>query len=440
MSEYFFEYMRELLGKRYDAFYDAYTNKPRHKALRVNTNKISVNDFKALYGGELKQNPLCGNSFYCDVKPSLDPLYHAGLYYMQEPSASAAVAAFAPYIGERVLDLCAAPGGKSTQAAEYMRGGVLFCNDVETKRVSALTENIKRLGVKNAVVTCRTAKDYIEAGFEEYFDTLIVDAPCSGGGMMRYENVPYSENIVKGCAARQREILKDAVKLLCGGGYMLYSTCTFSKEENEDNVNYLQALGMSTVDIPLLAGTERGIDMPDARRIYPIDFDGEGHFFCVLQKTVGGKAEVPMLRKKVTQAKFGNLTVSVAESNGKHQIYRYLDIDDFDVPYCTQLYPFSIGVEAVTTELSIRESFYYANYALVHALSKEQLAALGAVEAGDKVNEYLSGKQLDISVPIRGYVAVTYNGYALGFGYSAPTGSGDYAIKNGYPKHLRIKN
>ena len=215
----FFEHMQSLIGARYAEFKAAYDCKPRFKALRVNTLKISTDEFCALFGGALERNGLCAQSFYCEVKPSLDPLYHAGLYYMQEPSASAAVAAFAPYIGERVLDLCAAPGGKATQAAAVMDGrGIIFCNDPEYKRVRALTENIERLGVRNAVITCNAADDYVRAGFEGFFDTLIVDAPCSGGGMTRYEVVPYSRDIVRGCAERQRAILVQAVKLLAAGG------------------------------------------------------------------------------------------------------------------------------------------------------------------------------------------------------------------------------
>ncbi|MDE7165148.1 MAG: hypothetical protein K2O04_07005 [Clostridiales bacterium] len=428
MSEYFFDYMRALLGARYDAFYDAYTNKPRHKALRVNTNKISADDFIALFGGEPRQNPLCPNSFYCDIKPSLDPLYHAGLYYMQEPSASTAVAAFSPFIGERVLDLCAAPGGKSTQAAEYMNGGVLFSNDSEYKRTKALAENIERMGISNAVVTCGTAGDYVRAGFSEYFDTLIVDAPCSGGGMMRYENVPYSEKIVSGCAERQRDILKDAVKLLCGGGYMLYSTCTFAKEENEDNINYLRILGMRTVDIQLLAGAERGIDMPDARRIYPIDFDGEGHFFCVLQKTSGGQSELPRLRKKAKSVRFGNLTAPAAEIVGKRVI---LDIDD-------TCFPDLSGLNVIVAGTPVYDDGE-PSHALTHALAGDSVKRFGAVELGEFACDYMAGKQIDVSAP-SGNLIATVQGYALGLVRSAASGDGTHVLKNKYPKHLRIQN
>ena len=425
---YFFEYMRGLLGDRYGAFLDAYKNKPRHKALRVNTYKISVDEFKKLFNGELRQNPLCANSFYCNVKPSLDPLYHAGLYYMQEPSASAAVAAFAPFIGERVLDLCAAPGGKSTQAAEYMRGGVLLLNDSEYKRTKALAENVERMGISNAAITCGTACDYIKAGFSEYFDTVIVDAPCSGGGMMRYETVPYSQNIVSGCAARQRTILEDAVKLLCGGGYMLYSTCTFAKEENEDNINYLQSLGMCTVDIPLLPGTERGIGVADARRIYPIDFDGEGHFICVLKKTSGGKSDLPRLRKKSRDVRFGGLSIAAAEIAGKRTI---LDADGLFFPDLSGLNVISVGTP-VTEDGE-------PSHAITHALDGESVLKFGTVELSDRANDYIAGKQIDLSAP-SGNLIATVSGFALGLVKSAAGGDGAKVLKNKYPKRLRIQN
>lgn len=424
-NAYFFEYMQSILGERYADFMSAYENKPRHKALRVNTLKINVEEFKALCGSALKQNPLCENSFYCDIKPSLDPLYHAGLYYMQEPSASAAVAAFKPFIGERVLDLCAAPGGKTTQAAAYMRGGVIFCNDKEFKRVRALTDNIERLGVKNAVVTIGTAADYRKAGFDGYFDTLIVDAPCSGGGMMRYETVPYTREIVEGCAARQREILKDAAALLERGGHMLYSTCTFSKAENEDNVEYLKTLGMQTVDIPLPQGALRGIESPDARRIYPMNFDGEGHFYCVLVKT-GASEECfkHPLRKDKRRVRVGGLELEAAD------IRNYGAVLPIDAPRLEGLYAFRLSVPLFDADKN-------PSYALVHALDKEQVERFGSVELGDAAADYICGKQIDMSAP-GGELIATVNGYALGLVKSARSGDGEGVLKNKYPKQYRV--
>ncbi len=438
-NSYFFEQMRDLLGTRYNDFMSAYQG-PRFKALRVNTLKITAEEFAALcdkyerdgirhYG--LKQNPLCSQSFYTDVKPSLDPLYHAGLYYMQEPSASAAVAAFSPFIGSRVLDLCAAPGGKSTQAAAFMRGGFIVCNDVEQKRLAALKENVERLGISNAAIVRGTAGEY-RAAFDGYFDTLIVDAPCSGGGMMRYESVPYSKEITAGCAKRQREIIDDAVHLLCGGGYMLYSTCTFSPEEDEDMVDYIVRKGFTTVDIPLLRGEERGIDMPDARRIYPHNFDGEGHFFCVLKKNGDGGASIklPAERYKRTRIKAGDLDLSVERRGDR------LTVKDFDFPDFsrTRLKLLSVGVEAA----DCRDKTPVPSYALVHALSSSDLSKLGTVELGEKAEEYIRGGEIDSAVP-DGYYAATVDGYALGAVKSARSGDGSRVLKNLYPKKYRVR-
>ena len=417
--------MKELLGTRYDDFVDAYENKPRRKSLRVNTLKIGVDDFVALSGYELEGNSLCAQSFYTSVKPSLDPLYHAGLYYMQEASASAAVSAFAPFIGSRVLDLCAAPGGKTTQAAAFMQGrGVIFCNDVEAKRVRALCENIERLGVANAVVTSATANDYRAAGFDGYFDTLIVDAPCSGGGMTRNEDVPLSAEIVAGCAARQREILADAAELVADGGYMLYSTCTFSREENEDNIEFLAARGFDTVDIPLRAGEERGIGIPDARRIYPMNFDGEGHFYCVLKKRGGAVSDLRAERVKKISTKIGGLDLRVEKVGGD------LFMREFEMP------KISGGVRVVRAGVRVTDGNEYA-HALSHALTKEMAESAGAVELGALADKYIRGEQLFVDAP-RGYRIATVNGYALGWVKSAPSGDGDSVLKNLYPKGLRI--
>ena len=424
MSNRFLESMRDLLGEEYSEFLKAYEGKPRRKALRVNTLKISVERFMDLFKAPLIQNPLCPQSFYCDVKPSLDPLYHAGLYYMQEASASAAVSAFAPYIGERVLDLCAAPGGKATQAAAFMTGGVIFCNDPEYKRTRALCENIERLGIQNAVVTCNTAADYRAAGFDGYFDTLIVDAPCSGGGMTRYEQVPYSTEIVDGCAARQRAILKNGVELLCGGGYMLYSTCTFSKQENEDNIKYLQDLGMETVEIPLRSGEARGIDCNNARRVYPHNFDGEGHFYCVLKKPASksGECGLERARQKKTRVVFGGLSLDAVVINGRTVL-------PIDLPRTDGLNVLRAGVPV--------EAEGEPTHSLSHALLPAQAEMLGTVELGELAQNYLRGEQLTVSAP-RGTLIATIRGFALGLVKSAPAGDGTSVLKNRYPKGLRL--
>lgn len=439
MPEYFEKQLRELVGSRYGEFERAWLDKPRHKALRVNTLKISVEDFLE-FKPELKPNGLCPQSFYFFDKPSLNPLYHAGLYYMQEPSASAAVFALSPFIGERVLDLCAAPGGKSTQVAAFMRGGAIFCNDVDYKRIGALKENIERLGVKNAVVTHSNAKEYRKAGFDGYFDTLVVDAPCSGGGMMRYETVPYSEEIVKGCAARQRAILDDAVMLLCRGGYMLYSTCTFSREENEDNVKYILDKGFELVDIPLPDGAERGID-GIGRRIYPHNFDGEGHFYCVLKKTSGDEMiELPCEKNKREEISVGGASVE-AEKRGDDFVIKDFELPRIKIPPAGRgTYGENISFRynrvgvPVYCESGIAGTREFS-HALSHALDGEILSEL-SVELGDRAPEYIRGEQIPIEAP-HGQRIATVNGYALGWVKSARSGDGTSVLKNLYPKALR---
>lgn len=436
--DYFFEQMRALLGGRYNDFIAAYETKPRHKALRVNTAKLSVENFLALAGNDraLKPNPLCAQSFYTAVKPSLDPLYHAGLYYMQEPSASAAVEAFSPFIGRRVLDVCAAPGGKSTQVAAKMKGGVIFCNDVDRKRVSALEENIARLGIRNAVTTLASAKDYRNAGFDGYFDTLVVDAPCSGGGMMRYENVPYSAEIVAGCAARQREILDDATELLSVGGYLLYSTCTFAPEEDEKTVEYIIEKGFEPVDTPLEAGEERGLGIPQARRIYPHNFDGEGHFFCILKKlenTNSPRALEPCAikcaRLKTKKVRVFGKSADAAVIGG---IPTLVDLDTFELPESGLRY------RTVGAPVFERDGRERASYAYSHALSAGELSEVPTVELDEEnAMRYIAGEQIFADAE-KGEVVVTHKGFALGTGRCAPDGAGTTVVKNLYPKHLRI--
>ncbi len=426
--------MQSLLGSEYDDFKRAYDGKPRHKALRVNTLKISAEEFAALAhktgGYDLRANPLCENGFYTSVKPSLDPLYHAGLYYMQEPSAQSAVAAFMPYIGSRVLDLCAAPGGKATQAAAAMRGGVIFCNDTDYKRAGALVENVERLGIKNAVVTVGEAKDYRRAGFDGFFDTLIVDAPCSGGGMMRYESVPYSEEIVTGCAERQRAILDDAAELVAHGGYMLYSTCTFSREEDEANVEYLLDKGFVAVDLPLRRGEARGIGVPEARRIYPHNFDGEGHFYCVLKKVVETACD-----KRIAKHKTDEVSV------GGYKTARFTDLGilPMELPELDGLNVVRAGVAVFDAVRKDPHKRGEASHALVHALDRDQLNEFGTAELTKTQAEmYIRGEQLSAENLSAGVKIATIDGYALGLVKVAGNGAGDTVMKNLYPRRLRI--
>lgn len=283
--------MRRLLGSEFDAFLSAYTL-PRNVGLRLNPRKRSV------------PLPFCGekipwepNGYYYDpsARPGLHPYHDAGVYYLQEPSAMAPAGLLAPQTGERVLDLCAAPGGKSTQLAAAMEGrGLLVCNEIHPKRAKILSSNIERMGVPNALVLNEHPARLAER-FPAYFDCILVDAPCSGEGMFRKEDAAvndWSEETVAMCAARQREILESAAVMLKPYGRLVYSTCTFSPEENEGVISAFlhahPAFSVFACDAPYfdrgrpdwISSPAKGLE--NTLRLFPHKLRGEGHFAAVL--------------------------------------------------------------------------------------------------------------------------------------------------------------
>ena len=276
--------MQERLGSDYPAFLSSYQNPPC-KGLRVNTLKIGVEEFLKISPFSLEPIPWEENAFYItEDKPGADVYHFAGLYYMQEPSAMCAVPMLEVKLNERVLDLCAAPGGKSTQlAAQMAGGGILVANEIDYDRAKILSQNIERLGLKNCVVT-KASPATLAEHFPAYFDKILVDAPCSGEGMFKKEPnaIPeWSEQNVTRCAERQRDILDCAAKMLAGGGRMVYSTCTFAEEEDEWQV---RAFLERHPEFDLLA----------MKKLYPHEVKGEGHFAALLLKREGERREKPV--------------------------------------------------------------------------------------------------------------------------------------------------
>ncbi len=234
----FLERMRGLLGDEYEAFLRCYEG-DNFRGLRVNTLKCKPDQLQNLLDYELNPTPFCPNGFYlpADVQsPGNSPLHHCGAFYIQEPSATSAVEMLGVEEGDVVLDLCAAPGGKSAQiGAKLNRTGLLWSNEIVRNRANILLSNIERMGISNAVVSNAHPEQLCErvAGT---FDRVLVDAPCSGEGMFRKNGeaqTEWSVEHVRSCAERQLHILDSAKKALKPGGVMVYSTCTFSREENE---------------------------------------------------------------------------------------------------------------------------------------------------------------------------------------------------------------
>lgn len=277
--------MKAFLGNEWDDFLYSYDNN-RFQALRFNTLKVQSPEermriLKTLKISSDKKVSWANEAYYFDenVRPGKHPYHEMGLYYIQEPSAMSAAALLAPKPGMRVLDLCAAPGGKSTQLATYLGdSGLLVSNEINTQRSRILSQNIERMGIKNAIVTNEDSF-VLASHFPGFFNAIQVDAPCSGEGMFR--KLPeaieqWSVENVAICAARQKEILDNAAVMLKPGGTIVYSTCTFSKEENEDVIEYF---------------LEKHPDftLEEMERFWPHKVDGEGHFVAKLVR--GGSVD-----------------------------------------------------------------------------------------------------------------------------------------------------
>ena len=299
----FLERMEKMLGTEYEAFLKSY-EEPRKFGLRVNTAKISVEKFQELAPFHLTPIPWIPNGFYYEREddPARHPFYYAGLYYLQEPSAMTPATVLPVVPGERVLDLCAAPGGKATALGAKLRGeGLLVANDISASRAKALLKNLEVFGIANSYVT-NAVPERLAEQFEESFDKILVDAPCSGEGMFRKDLANarvWSLEKVEECAKTQHAIIRSAVSMLRPGGLLLYSTCTFSPEENEQTIASLleEKPEMELLEIPWYEGFSHGRpELADGNkaltrcvRIFPHKMDGEGHFLALLRKRRAGE-------------------------------------------------------------------------------------------------------------------------------------------------------
>lgn len=299
--------METLLGSEYEAFLNSYDEKT-YAGLRMNTLKMTPEEYLKLTGQELEPVSWCPTGFYYNGgrEYSKNPLYHAGLYYIQEPSAMFPAQVLPVEEGDFILDMCAAPGGKSTALAAKLQGtGLLVSNDISASRAKALLKNIEASGVRNSIVLTEDPKN-LAGPFAEYFDKILIDAPCSGEGMFRKEPSmmkAWEKNGPDFFSKLQREIVDSGIRMLKAGGMMVYSTCTFSVEENEGTLKYIldNYPEMHVVPIEqegegLAPAHPEWVDGPEeiryARRLWPHRLKGEGHFTALLRK--GGEQRTGM--------------------------------------------------------------------------------------------------------------------------------------------------
>ena len=282
--------MERLLGEEFPAYWEA-LGKPPVRGLRF-LGGMGQEAFAAALPVGLSPIPYVPEGFYLEGEEKLGrhPLHHGGFFYLQEPGAMLPVRALPLRPGDRVLDLCAAPGGKSLQAAAAIgETGLLVANEIKPERCRVLAGNLERAGVKNAIVTCEKA-ERLAAAWPEGFDAVILDAPCSGEGMFRKEEgalAQWSQGLVERCAALQRELLAEAAKLVRPGGWLLYSTCTFSPEEDEENVAWFLGQGeflLRPLPEGLRAFVGPGVGLEPCARFYPHVSPGEGQFAALMQR------------------------------------------------------------------------------------------------------------------------------------------------------------
>lgn len=311
--------MRNLLGDEELEQYLAALDEPRLYGLRVNTSKITTEEFEKIAPFPIRKIPYIENGYFYDgekYQPAKHPYYFAGLYYLQDPSAMTPASRLPVSPGDRVLDLCAAPGGKSTELAAGLRGeGLLVANDISAKRAKALQKNIELFGFANTLITTEYPEK-LAVYFPSFFDKILIDAPCSGEGMFRKDPdmvKAWDEASPSRYAAMQEDIVRHALPMLAPGGYLLYSTCTFSPSEDEGTVMKILKMDpeLHPVDIDGYEGFSPG--RPDAVpegvdclkkcvRIFPHKMEGEGHFLALFRKD-GTKEDPVFVRKKKSDRK-----------------------------------------------------------------------------------------------------------------------------------------
>ncbi|MCQ2429506.1 MAG: RsmB/NOP family class I SAM-dependent RNA methyltransferase [Clostridia bacterium] len=489
LPEGFRERMKQMLGDEYDDFIRSYT-KPKHPALRANPLKlpdISEDAVRRVLPFPLDPVPWVREGFLYpeseDVRPGRHLYHEAGLYYIQEASAMIPASLCPPVPGDRVLDLCAAPGGKATQAAAALRGkGLLVANEIVASRASILSRNIERMGIPNAVVT-NESPDALADRFPAFFDKIIVDAPCSGEGMFRKEEqalTMWNQGNVDLCAARQREILTKADRMLAPGGYLTYSTCTFAPEENEETLAWFLAAHpgytVETPKNPLIADCiVRGLldagrpdwvknvqvddDLADmirkSIRLFPHHSDGEGHFAVLLRKTEDSAAVVidgkrPDAKKKNKSGASGKQDVSVDKAYAAFRTF-CRDVIGYELSGSPCLFgdtlyllPDSCGITPDTLKGlhvlraglqtgTASDGRFEPSHALALALDAARTEKVFPLdpEAGQDT-AYLRGEVIPCPVSYKSWYLIMLNGFSIGWGKA----SGGM-MKNHYPKGLR---
>ena len=427
LPQRFLDDMKEILKDEYEDFIKSY-DEQKTTGLRVNTLKISKEDLLNLNLFELNQIPWANEGFYYDEtinRPGKNPLHEAGAYYLQEPSAMSVIPKADIKEGDKVLDMCAAPGGKSTYILSKLNNtGLLVSNEINPIRIKALGENLERFGAKNCIIT-NTDSNNLRKVFTGYFDKVIIDAPCSGQGMFRKDEVAikdWSYAKVLECQSIQREIIRDGYDMLKNGGILVYSTCTFSKEENETIINEF-------ID------EFENAKLIEMHRLWPHKEKGEGHFVAKIQKLEDEKCptkdlKIKNLNKEIKDFKdFEKKFLNIELGNKLDLRGENLYLLPENCPETKKLKVLRYGLHLGV----LKKNRFEPSHALSHYLKLDDVKNVENLRIGDEeVLNYLRGNTINTGKS-RGWVLVSVEGVALGWGKES-----NGVLKNHYPKGLRI--
>ncbi len=470
LPQSFLDSMKEILGEDYEAFLAGFDGQ-RQYGLRVNTLKMNLEEFERIAPFHLKKVPWISNGYFYEAEdaPAKHPFYSAGLYYLQEPSAMTPASRLKVQPGERVLDLCAAPGGKATELGAALQGeGLLVTNDINTARARALLRNLELFGISNSFVTNEPPHVLAER-FPEFFHKIMVDAPCSGEGMFRKNPAVVDSWQEKGpeyFSKLQREIIVQAADMLLPGGMMFYSTCTFSPLENEKTITHLlkERPDMEVIPMEDYEGFAEGLtsyrgEVFDescklCRRIWPHKMSGEGHFMALLHKKSGTQQQVQQTvsQSSIWWEKCKGLNKeqkAAAEDFFSHVNIAYdgkrIDVRGDNLYYLPAPKYDGRGLHFLRNGLFMGEfkkkRFEPSQpFALaLHAQDFDQVLDFPADD--ERLSRYLRGETLDVSDLIagekkrKGWQLVMVAGHPLGFGKLVNNN-----LKNKYPAGWRKNN
>ena len=453
--------MQEMLSaQEYTAFLESF-NAPRTYGLRVNTSKISCEEFQKLCPFPIKPIPWIPNGYFYDedTRPSRCAYYQAGLYYLQEPSAMTPASRIPIEPGDKVLDLCAAPGGKATAAGVALQGqGLLVANDISTSRARALLRNLELFGIPNIFVANETPTKLTKT-FPEFFDKIILDAPCSGEGMFRKEEAlakDWTPEKSRELSEIQKELVLQAADMLRPGGLLLYSTCTFAPAEDEQTVSYLleNRPDMELAEMENYEGFSQGVpewgngnpELTKCIRIFPHKMNGEGHFLALFHKkgqsiqessrphTKPDKNAFPLIEEFLNE-------IGLKTLGGQPFDWERVEVRKDKVYYLPPVLSDFRGITFLRNGLylgDLKKNRFEPSQPLALAIRKGEAEAVISLPVSDeRLTRYLKGETLNIepeeATHKKGWHLLCADGYPVGFGKLV-----NQILKNKYPAGWRV--